>query len=539
MGKRVCPSFLVTMLPRALQKGFADLNRLYNSKPHVWRGTPSTLGEGTNAPGPERAHSRLPQVPARKGTSSASRRVGMKAFPMLGSPLSLGPIRIRNRVVQLPHGLYFAERAAQLPTERHVDYYARRAAGGVGLIIMESSVVSDDGRGQHPLTLSSDSAARDGYRAIADAVHREGGRMGCQLTHFGNQAASALTLQPLIGASSLGDPMLREQARAMRAADLERVRQDFVLAANNFIEAGFDAVEVKLADDGLLRQFMSPLTNVRGDSYGGSAENRLRFPLEVLAAVRDRIGDGSALGVRLVLDEHYEGGYGLEEGLAFASLLGASGLVDYISSDVGISAAIHWVIPPMGVAEGYAEDAFARAARTSGVPLIACGQISTPEYAERILREGKAAGIGMARQLLTDPDWALKALSGHPERIRPCSRCNQLCMRNSSTFAVTSCTLNPLAGNGERFEPARKDRIGRVTVVGGGPAGMEAARVLGERGHCVNLIEASDHLGGRIELAARCGGRNGWSPYLRWLEGELFFSESRLNCNGRPTCASY
>ena len=129
------------------------------------------------------------------------------------------------------------------------------------------------------------------------------------------------------------------------------------------------------------------------------------------------------------------------------------------------------MIPPMGVPEGYAEKAFAGAARTSCVPVIACGQISTPEYAERILQEGKAAAIGMARQLLTDPDWALKALSGHPERIRPCTRCNQLCMRNSVTFAATSCTLNPLVGHGERFLLARKGRGMRVTVVGGGPAG--------------------------------------------------------------------
>jgi|SRR5579862_640767 len=442
-------------------------------------------------------------------------------FPLLAAPVRFGPIELRNRVVLLPHGVYFADLDAQRATRRHVDYYARRAAGGVGLAIMESSVVSADGRGRGALTFSGSPGSVHGYRQIAQAVHREGARVAGQITHFGNQAISALTRQPLLAPSSVGDPLLREQARAMTRDDLARVRDAFAAATRNFVRAGFDAVEVKLAHDGLLRQFMSPLANDRRDAYGGSTENRLRFPLEVLEAVRTAAGSSVAIGARLVVDERLPGGYALDEGLRFAGLLGTSGLVDYISSDVGVSASIHWVIPPMAVPEGYAEEAFAGITKASALPVIACGQISSPFYAERLLEEGKAAAIGMARQLLADPDWCSKAFAGFPSRIRPCTRCNQLCVRNSVAFVPTGCTLNPLAGHGERL-PQRRREAGRrrVTVVGGGPAGLEAARIAAERGHRIQLFEASDHVGGRLALAARTGRRTGWRPYLDWLERE-------------------
>lgn len=430
-------------------------------------------------------------------------------------------MEIRNRIVQLPHGVSFTEMGDLRPTRRHAAYYQRRAAGGVGFVIMESSVASLDGQARFPLTLSSDPLNVEGYRAIAEAVHREGARMGGQITHYGNQASSTVTRRPLIAPSTLGDPIVRESSRAMTQADMARVRDDFTTAARNFVSAGFDAVELKLAHDGLLRQFMSPLTNDRVDSYGGSTQNRLRFPLEVLEAVRHAIGSTTALGVRLVVDECFDGGYGLDEGLRFAELLGQSGVIDYISSDVGITASGHWITPPMGVPEGYAEQAYAGITRVSGVTVIACGQISTPAYAERILAEGKASAIGMARQILAEPDWALKALSGNPERIRPCTRCNQLCVGNALAFLPISCTVNPLAGHGERFPPVGDDGGQRVTIVGGGPAGMEAARVAAENGNLVTLYEATDRLGGQLDLAARVGGRTGWRPYLDWLEREL------------------
>jgi 2,4-dienoyl-CoA reductase-like NADH-dependent reductase (Old Yellow Enzyme family) len=440
-------------------------------------------------------------------------------FPHLSSPVDLGPMRLRNRLALLPHGLFFAERGALVGTDRHVDYYAARARGGVGLVCIESSVVSRDGMLAAPLVLASDARSVAGYGRIAEAVHAHGAKVCGQLTHFGNQAASPATRSPLLGPSRLPDVAIRESAKPVDAEDMARIRRDFVSGAVNMIRAGFDAVELKVAHDGILRQFLSPLTNERDDEYGGSVENRMRFVLEVAASVRASVGHGVALGIRLCLDEYLPGGYSVDEAIAYARAFEASGLVDYLSSDAGVFGSVHMVTPPMSVPEGYAEDAIARTTAATELPVIAFGRIRRPEHAERLLAEGKAAVIGMARALIADPDIAAKAFAGHPERIRPCTACNQLCVGNSMKLLPVSCTVNPAVGYGER-EPQAGTR-GRVVVVGGGPAGQEAARVAAEAGCAVTLFEAKPALGGRLALAAATGGRDGWRPYLDWLASEL------------------
>ncbi len=444
------------------------------------------------------------------------------SFPLLGSPGQLGPLQLKNRIVLLPHGLFYAERSALLPTERHVDYYEARARGGVGLVCVESSVVSLDGQQGAPLVLSSDPRCIEGYARIAEAVHRHGARVCGQLTHYGNQAHQLTTRAPLIGPSRLPDLASREPAVAMSRADLDRVREQFAAGARNLASAGFDAVEIKAAHDGLLRQFLSPACNDRQDEYGGSVENRVRYPLEVAASVRQAIGAGLALSVRLTLDECVQGGYGLEEGIAFARAFEDSSLFDVISPDIGIWASVEKVVAPMPTEEGYAQHAFGALAEAVQLPIIACGRICTPEYGERLLAEGMAHAIGMARQLIADPDFAEKALSGQARRIRPCTACNQLCVGNSMKLLPLSCTVNPRVGFGERARGRAMGLAGLIAVVvGGGPAGMEAARALAGAGASVTLFERDQLLGGRLTLAAETGRRTGWGRYLHWLEAEL------------------
>lgn len=440
-------------------------------------------------------------------------------FPLLASPISLGPMRLRNRLALLPHGLFYAAREELVPTTRHVEYYAARARGGVGLVCLESSVVSRDGMLAAPLVLSSDPRAVPAYRRIVDAVHAEGAKVCGQLTHFGNQGSSESNRRPLLGPSRLGDVAIREAAKAVTADDMARVRDDFVAGAANMVESGFDAVELKVGHDGILRQFLSPLTNDRRDEYGGSIKNRMRYVLEVAAAVRGTVGPEVALGIRLGLNEYLPGGYGVQDAIAFARAFEASGLVDYLSSDAGVFASVHTTVPPMSMPEGFAEEAIELTARATALPVIAFGRIRRPEHAERILAEGKAAVIGMARALIADPEIANKAFSGHPERIRPCTACNQLCVGNSMKLLPVSCTVNPFAGYGE--QRPRSAPGGRVVVVGGGVAGQEAARAAAEDGRSVTLFEATPALGGQLALAAATGGRDGWRPYLDWLASEL------------------
>jgi 2,4-dienoyl-CoA reductase (NADPH2) len=428
-------------------------------------------------------------------------------------------MRLRNRVVLNPHGVLFASREDMLPTRRHLEYYRARAAGGAALICLESAVTSLDGR-SGPLVLAARPEAVPGYRLIADAVHEHGALVCGQLTHYGNQANPSVTRAPLIGPSPVPDPLARNPTMAMTEADLNRVRGDFVSGARTFLAAGFDAVELKLAHDGLLRQFMSPLTNVREDRYGGGTANRLRYPLEVLTAVRAAIGEEVSLSVRLVADECYPGGYDLAEGQRFTRLLADSGLVDYVNSDIGISAAMSAVIPPMGVAEGFSEHAFRALTDASDLPVVASVQISTPRYANRIIADGFAAAVGMARQLIADPDWMRKVLGGEAGRIRPCTRCNQLCVGNSIKQLPVSCTVNPRVGDGE-LSGAPPSLRQRVVVVGGGVAGLEAARLAAEDGHSVQLIERAGQLGGQLRAAARLACRTGWTDYLSWLVREV------------------
>jgi 2,4-dienoyl-CoA reductase-like NADH-dependent reductase (Old Yellow Enzyme family) len=428
-------------------------------------------------------------------------------------------MELRNRLALLPHGLFYAGRDHLVATARHVDYYAARARGGVGLVCLESSVVSRDGMLAAPLVLASDRSAVPAYRRIVDAVHAEGAKVCGQLTHFGNQGSSLGNRRALLGPSRLPDVAIRESAKPMDAGDMARVRDDFVAGAANMVESGFDAVELKVGHDGILRQFLSPLTNDRRDEYGGNIENRMRYVLEVTAAVRETVGHAVALGIRLGLNEYVPGGYGVEDAISFAQAFEASGLVDYLSSDAGVFASVHMVVPPMSIPEGFAEEAIERTTRATALPVIAFGRIRRPEHAERILAEGKAAVIGMARGLIADPEIANKAFSGHPERIRPCTACNQLCVGHSEKLLPVSCTVNPYVGYGEQRPKAAPG--GRVVVVGGGVAGQEAARAAAEDGRSVTLFESASALGGQLALAAATGGRDGWRPYLDWLGSEL------------------
>ena len=442
-------------------------------------------------------------------------------FELLASPVTLGPMPLRNRLVLLPHGLFFADRSRLVATQRHVDYYAARARGGVGLVCLESSVVSRDGMMVAPLMLATGPGAGEGYRRIAEAVHAEGARVCGQLTHYGNQGSSIGNRAPLVGPSRLPDVALREPARPAGPGDMARLCEDFAAGAACLAAAGMDAVELKVGHDGILRQFLSPLTNDRADEYGGSVENRMRFVLAVAAAVRDVIGPGVALGIRLGIDEHLPGGYGVQDAIAFAGAFERSGLVDYLSSDAGIFASVQTVVPPMALGAGPEEASIARVADATALPVIAFGAIRTPEHAERILAEGRVAAVGMARALIADPQLGAKAFAGTPELIRPCTACNQQCVGNSQMILPVSCTVNPFVGYGERPPESTLTGTGRVVVAGGGVAGQEAARVAAEAGHPVTLFEATAELGGQLALAATAPGREGWLPYLDWLAGEL------------------
>jgi 2,4-dienoyl-CoA reductase-like NADH-dependent reductase (Old Yellow Enzyme family)/thioredoxin reductase len=447
----------------------------------------------------------------------------MRPFPLLSSPIALGPVTVPNRVVLLPHGTLYADNG--FPTARHRDYYLERARGGVGLIITESQIVHPRG-GHGPMVIDASNAeAMAQWTAIVDAVHRAGARLFAQLSHFGNEAHSAHSLMTVWGPSVIASPVSGENSVRMTVGDIAELIGQFERAAILVRQAGFDGVELKVGHDGIMRQFLSPLFNDRDDEYGGDLKARLRIVFETLAAIRSAVCPQLAVGVRLCLDEGLPGGYHLEDGLGFAELLSRSGLIDYISADGGTLASQKALAPPMRIAEG-ANDETMRRLRTAadGLPVIAYGGLRTPGHAERLLATGGADLIGMARQLITDPQWAQKAFSGRADEIRPCVGCNQACLGHLGHHLPVSCVHNPAAGREQRLGLATLTKAARprtVVVAGGGPAGLKAAEVAARRGHLVTLMEASDMLGGQVAVAASSPGHERWGDIVSHLAREV------------------
>ncbi len=451
------------------------------------------------------------------------------------SELAVGPVTLPNRVVFLPHMTLYGN-VDGTASDRHCAYHEERARGGVGLIVTEGQVVHPTGWVTRAVR-AYDAAAMASWAPTVEAVHRHGTRFFAQLTHYGNQTFTEFTGLPAWAPSAVPDAAVGHVPKAMTADDIAEVVAGFADAAGHAAEVGFDGVELKLGHDGLLRQFLSPYSNRRTDAYGGDLPGRLRLTLEVLAAVRARVGRTIVVGARLCLDEGFPGGYGLDDGLAAAALLDGTGLVDYFSADLGTWMAPETISPSTELAPGYGLDATAALTGAVGVPVVAFGRIKDPAMAEEVVASGRAHLVGMARQLITDPDWVAKAARGDADRIRPCVACNQICNSRLFRFIPIGCVHNPAAGREERLghgtlRPAGEVR--RVVVVGGGPAGLKAAEVAARRGHRVTLVERADRLGGQVALAASSPAHGEWGQIVTHLVHELdvLGADVRLDVDG-------
>lgn len=442
----------------------------------------------------------------------------MTEFTHLFSPYTLKNVRLRNRLVMLPHVTFYAG-PDRRPSSRLKQYYIERAKGGVGLIVTESQTVHLTGGCQNCVDMSSrESAAmwRDGITA----VHDHGAQMFAQLTHHGLETFTLFSRRELWGPSPIPNPAVREVPKAMDRADIAAAIEAFRVSAANVREAGFDGLELKVGHDGLLRPFLSPYYNRRLDEYGGSLENRARFVLEVLAAVRTAVGADFPLGFRFCLNEGMPGGYGLDEALAYAQLFARTGQLDYFSSDMGTWMSVEMQVPPMVVPPGFALEAVQALKEATDLPVIAYGRLKQPQQAERILATGQADLVGMARQLITDPEWPRKVQEGRLAAVRPCVACNQECVGRLQNLHAIACVHNPAAGHEaewglDTLRPAGQPK--QVLVVGGGPMGLKTAEVAAKRGHSVTLIEKGRHLGGQVRLAATAPHHEEWGQIVTHL----------------------
>jgi 2,4-dienoyl-CoA reductase-like NADH-dependent reductase (Old Yellow Enzyme family)/thioredoxin reductase len=437
------------------------------------------------------------------------------------TPIKLGPVEVRNRVVRTAHGT----RLALYSFDELAAFHAARARGGVGLTILEIL-------GVHPTSPASlrvfDPAHDEGYRRMMPKLKPLGMKVFQQLWHGGHHVMP-VDGSPCWSASDIPSPSVGTVPVSMTKMMIDEIVEAFGKAAKKCEDWGLDGIELHAAHSYLPQQFLSTLTNRREDDYGGSFENRARFTLEILAAIRSMVSKSMAVSVRVGADDTPDGvagGATVEDNIRLVKMIQDRGLADVINISLGGYYAFDKMLAGMYYGAGYELPTSVPVSRSTKLPTIVIGRIRTLEEADQIIRAGDADMVAMTRAHIADPDIVRKTAAGHPEQVRPCIGCNQGCLAGVlGPNARLGCTVNPAVSyEGSLAEdtwPAA-DKARKVLVVGGGPAGMEAARVARLRGHDVTLVEASNALGGTVNIAAKVPNRHGIRDITVWLEQEIY-----------------
>ena len=457
-------------------------------------------------------------------------------FQHLFTPFTVGSVTVRNRIVVPGHATLFMP-ADGLPTERMLHYWLAKARGGVGLIMTHVHNVMPRHTGAPPVALQTD-AIVPAYRKVVDALHDEGVKFFLQLNHVGGEGNSRMfggvVLAPSAVRSTRANflPTAQETPHEMEIKDIDEVVEAFRQAASKAREAGFDGVEIQGEVSFMLAQFMSPARNHRQDSYGGSLDNRLRFAREVIAAVRGGIGSDRVVGMRISGDEYFEGGLTLDDTILIVPRLEATGQLDFIHVGAGPGAASH--IPPSYRKAGsfvYLTEAIRK---VTDLALICSQRVNDPLIAESVLASGAADLVSMNRAIMTDPDMPTKAREGRLEEIRHCIACNE-CIARGRIGMPIACTMNAELGREQQMAIEKTDMPRHVLVVGGGPAGLEAARVASLRGHRVTLYEKGDTLGGQPLIASQAPGREELDEVRRYYTYQMGLQEVDVHLNTEAT----
>jgi len=451
-------------------------------------------------------------------------------FPHLFSPVTINGMTLKNRAVMPPMGTGYGNSDSTV-SDRLVAYLARRAQGGTGLIITEICAIDPRGKGFPNEVGVWNDAFITGLARIPEELHKYGAKVALQLHHAGRETFEAVTGAMPEAPSAIPSVI---QGQPCGAMSLERVAQvigAFAKAAGRARQAGFDAVELHGAHGYLLNQFLSPFSNKREDEYGGNDENRMRFILEIITAVRKVVGPGFPVWIRVSADELVRGGYDLDFMQKFAPRMVAAG-VDAIHCSVGVySTPGNLSAASMDTDPGF--NLFrARALKSVvNVPIIGVGRINTPELADQAIARGDADLISFGRQHLTDPDFVNKARNGALEDIRRCTACNQGCIeRLSFEMKSATCSFNPECGREYKGPLPKADPPKRVWVVGAGPAGMSAAITAAARGHKVEVFEKETEPGGQLLSASKPPHKAAFMDWVTWALRQLKKSSTPVHC---------
>ncbi|TXS32846.1 NADPH-dependent 2,4-dienoyl-CoA reductase [Streptomyces sp. ms191] len=434
-------------------------------------------------------------------------------YPHLLSPLDLGFTTLPNRV--LMGSMHVGLEEAEHGFERMAAFYAERARGGVGLIVTGGIAPNEAGRpwdGGAKLTTDEEVAE---HRLITDAVHEAGGRIAMQILHFGRYAYHP----GLVAPSAIQAPISPFVPNELTDAEVERTVEDYVRCAELARAAGYDGVEVMGSEGYLINEFIAAATNRRTDRWGGSYENRVRFPLEIVRRIRERVGEDFILVYRLSMLDLVPGGSTLDEVVALAKEIEAAGAT-IINTGIGWHEAR---IPTIAtsVPRGAYTWVTKRLMGTVSVPLVTSNRINTPEVAEQILAEGRADIVSMARPFLADPDFVRKAAADRADTINTCIGCNQACLDHTFSLKITSCLVNPRACHETELVLSPTRLAKRLAVVGAGPAGLAFSVSAAERGHRVTLFDAAGEIGGQLNVAKRVPGKEEFNETLRYFRTQL------------------
>lgn len=446
-------------------------------------------------------------------------------YPKLFAPLDLGFTSLKNRI--LMGSMHTGLEEEKNGFQRMAAYYGARAAGGVGLIV--TGGVAPNRAGwivPFSLGLVRQSQVRK-HRLVTSAVHQNGGKICMQILHAGRYGRHPFCVAP----SAIRAPINRFKPRALSGRRIGRTVQDFARCAFLAKEAGYDGVEIMGSEGYLINQFIVSKTNIRTDSWGGSYARRIRFPLEIVRAVRERVGREFIIIFRLSMLDLVKNGSSWQEVVQLAKELEKTG-VTIINTGIGWHEAR---IPT--IATMVPRAAFTWVTRKMmgevGVPLITSNRINTPEVAESVLADGCADMVSMARPFLADPDWVVKTQQGREEEINSCIGCNQACLDHIFEGKTASCLVNPRACH-ESLRPLRQTTGKKnIAVVGAGPAGLACSCTAAARGHAVTLFERSEAIGGQFALARRIPGKDEFEETLRYYRSQLRLLgvQVRLNCS--------
>ncbi len=449
-------------------------------------------------------------VPSRAEAASEPERPSRYRHAL--SPIRIGPHELRNRIFVPAHTTNYGE--DNLPSERHLAYHRARAAGGAALIIFEGIRVHRSSLGRRQGVNGYDPACIERFARIAEAVRAEGGRLFGQIIHLGRHIDGNYARMASWSASPIPWSPTAPPPHPMTADEIAEVVQAHALVARHLVAAGLDGIELQMGHGHLLQQFLSPAANARDDAYGGSEDNRLRFARETLKAVRAAVPPGVALGVRISADEFLPGGLALDDMARLAPRLAGTAAIDFVNvshSAYHGSYTISTQIADMAFPrDGYHHlpRRIADALRAAGhdVPVFAVCRFRSVAEADAMLEDGRVTMVGMARAHIADPALIRKAMAGREADTRTCISCNQGCAGFLALSLPITCVVNPQAGREAEWPETHRALAStprHVVVIGGGPAGLEAAAVAAQRGHRVTLFEAATELGGALRWTLR------------------------------------